>query len=96
MRLPIEKPLSLLARADEASGVNTILTGAKDPFLYNPRKVASGQQVTIIYLVPPPLCLSSTCGQTQSVLVQNERFEVVMTLRNPFVFDFDLESIGLR
>ncbi|KZT67733.1 hypothetical protein DAEQUDRAFT_792472 [Daedalea quercina L-15889] len=75
IRLPIEKPLSLLARADEQTGVNTILTGAKDPFLYNPRKVAS--------------------GQTQSVLVQNERFEVVMTLRNPFVFDLELESVAL-
>lgn len=28
--------------------------------------------------------------------MQNERFEVVMTLKNPFVFDLDLESIGLR
>ncbi|KAH9926207.1 TRAPP II complex [Fomitopsis serialis] len=75
IRLPIEKPLSLLARAGDQPGVNTILTGAKDPFLYNPRKVAP--------------------GQTQSVLVQNERFEVVMTLRNPFVFDLQLESLAL-
>ncbi|TFY64017.1 hypothetical protein EVJ58_g2901 [Rhodofomes roseus] len=75
IRLPIEKPLSLLAKANDQSGVDTILTGVKDPFLYNPRKVAS--------------------GQTQSILVQNERFEVVMTLRNPFVFDLQLESLAL-
>lgn len=25
------------------SGVNTVLTGAKDPFLYNPRKSAAAQ-----------------------------------------------------
>ncbi|PCH38067.1 hypothetical protein WOLCODRAFT_114758 [Wolfiporia cocos MD-104 SS10] len=74
IRIPIEKPISLLASSDERA-VNPILAGAKDPFLYNPRKLMS--------------------GQAQSILVQNEKFEVVVTLRNPFVFDLQLENLSL-
>ncbi|EMD38404.1 hypothetical protein CERSUDRAFT_113560 [Gelatoporia subvermispora B] len=34
-------------------------------------------------------------GRAQSTLVQGEPFEVVITLRNPFVFDLELQSIRL-
>lgn len=30
------------------------------------------------------------------MLVQNEAFELVATLRNPFVFDLELSSLALR
>lgn len=75
IRLPIQKPKSLLALSDGQSNMNPVIAGMKDPFLYNPRKTMS--------------------GQVQSILVQNEKFEVVVTLRNPFVFDLQLESLAL-
>ena len=40
-----------------------------------------------------------TCEQRQSsatLLVQNEPFELVVTLRNPFIFDLELASVVLR
>ncbi|KAI0362223.1 hypothetical protein OH77DRAFT_1416447 [Trametes cingulata] len=73
VRVPIEKPLSILSQS--AAGTTSILTGVKDPFLYNPRKLLS--------------------GQTKTVLVQNESFELVVTLQNPYVFDLDLQSLQL-
>lgn len=41
MRIPLEKPFSAL----EAKGVSesAMVSGAKDPFLYNPRRAASTQ-----------------------------------------------------
>ncbi|KAI0780823.1 TRAPP II complex [Trametes elegans] len=73
VRLPIEKPISILSQS--AAGATSILAGAKDPFLYNPRKLMS--------------------AQTKTILVQNEPFELVVTLQNPYVFDLDLQSIQL-
>ncbi|KAI0670282.1 TRAPP II complex [Trametes maxima] len=73
VRVPIEKPLSILSQS--AAGATSILAGVKDPFLYNPRKLLS--------------------GQTKTVLVQNESFELVVTLQNPYVFDLDLQSLQL-
>ena len=35
-------------------------------------------------------------SQTKTVLVQNEPFELVVTLRNPYVFDLELQSLQLR
>ncbi|CCM02371.1 uncharacterized protein FIBRA_04466 [Fibroporia radiculosa] len=75
IRLPLEKPLSLITTKPNNPSINPIFSGSRDPFLYNPRKLMS--------------------GQTQSILVQNERFEVSVTLRNPFIFDLQLESIAL-
>ncbi|KAI0720991.1 TRAPP II complex [Cerioporus squamosus] len=34
-------------------------------------------------------------GETKTVLVQNEPFDLVVTLRNPYVFDLDLQSLQL-
>ncbi|ESK96998.1 hypercellular protein [Moniliophthora roreri MCA 2997] len=47
IRLPIEKPMSALQ--PRPSDPNTILSGATDPFLYNPRRVnaAQGSQLVI-------------------------------------------------
>ncbi|KAH9856984.1 TRAPP II complex [Lenzites betulinus] len=73
VRLPIEKPLSILSHS--ATAATAVLTGVKDPFLYNPRKLMS--------------------GQAKTVLVQNEPFELVVTLQNPYVFDLDLQSLQL-
>ncbi|KAH9901034.1 TRAPP II complex [Cubamyces lactineus] len=73
VRVPIEKPLSILSQA--AAGTTSILAGVKDPFLYNPRKLMS--------------------GQAKTVLVQNEPFDLVITLQNPYVFDLDLQSLQL-
>ncbi|GLB34932.1 putative transport protein Trs120 or TRAPPC9, TRAPP II complex subunit [Lyophyllum shimeji] len=46
IRLPVEKPMSTLRST--SSGVVPILTGAADPFLYNPRKAAAGQGKTLV------------------------------------------------
>ncbi|KAH9951944.1 TRAPP II complex [Amylocystis lapponica] len=73
VRLPLEKPISLLAQGSTSAG--PVLGGLRDIFLYNPRKLMS--------------------GQAQTVLVQNEAFEVVVTLRNPYVFDLELQSVAL-
>ncbi|KAI0748229.1 transport protein Trs120 or TRAPPC9 TRAPP II complex subunit-domain-containing protein [Daedaleopsis nitida] len=72
VRMPVEKPLSLLSQGSTAA---SIITGARDPFLYNPRKLLQ--------------------GQTKTVLVQNEPFDMVITLRNPYVFDLELQSLQL-
>ena len=34
--------------------------------------------------------------QTGSLLVQNEPFDVVITLRNPYIFDLELSKLSLR
>ncbi|KAI0341607.1 hypothetical protein BDW22DRAFT_1358429 [Trametopsis cervina] len=73
VRLPLEKPLSLLSRTEDI--VPPVLVGKTDPFLYNPRRL--------------------TAGQGETLLVQNETFELVITLRNPFVFDLELSSLSL-
>ncbi|KAI8998543.1 TRAPP II complex [Trametes punicea] len=73
VRVPIEKPLSILSQA--VTGSTSILAGVKDPFLYNPRKLMSGQAKTVV--------------------VQNEPFELVVTLQNPYVFDLDLQNLQL-
>ena len=41
VRLPIEKPTSLLSQ--EHKSATPILTGMTDPFLYNPRRLSAGQ-----------------------------------------------------
>ncbi len=41
VRLPIEKPISLLSQG--STGTGSIIAGVRDPFLYNPRKAAQGQ-----------------------------------------------------
>ena len=41
VRMPIEKPLSLLSQS--LTGASSIITGVRDPFLYNPRKALQGQ-----------------------------------------------------
>ncbi|GJE90813.1 TRAPP II complex [Phanerochaete sordida] len=73
VRLPIEKPISLLSQKQE--GINPILVGKTDPFLYNPRR--------------------SLAGQSSTLLVQNEPFDVVITLRNPYIFDLELSKLSL-
>ncbi|KAI0093921.1 TRAPP II complex [Irpex rosettiformis] len=73
VRLPLEKPMSLLSREDD--NVPPVLVGMTDPFLYNPRRLTAGQGVML--------------------LVQKEAFDVVITLRNPFVFDLELSSLSL-
>ncbi|KIJ69369.1 hypothetical protein HYDPIDRAFT_24212 [Hydnomerulius pinastri MD-312] len=75
-RLPIEKPMSLLASStSSAAAANLISGGVTDPFLYNPRK--------------------SMNAQGKSVIVQGEVVELVITLRNPFVFELELQSVSL-
>ncbi|KAI0636866.1 TRAPP II complex [Trametes polyzona] len=44
------------------------------------------------FLYNPRKLLSA---QTKTVLVQNEPFELVVTLQNPYVFDLDLQSLQL-
>ncbi|KAH9946027.1 TRAPP II complex [Epithele typhae] len=73
VRLPVEKPISILSRA--AAGATSIISGVRDPFLYNPRKMLQ--------------------GQTRTILVQNEAFDLVVTLRNPYVFDLELQNLQL-
>ncbi|GBE81971.1 TRAPP II complex [Sparassis latifolia] len=73
VRLPMETPVSALAQAP--SDANPILVGLTDPFLYNPRKLTS--------------------GQSRLTLVQNEIFELMLTLRNPYVFDLELQTLAL-
>ncbi|KAH8106969.1 TRAPP II complex [Cristinia sonorae] len=73
VRIPMEKPLSILMQ--RRSDHIPILTGMTDPFLYNPRKLAS--------------------AQGQAMLVENESFDIVVTLRNPYVFDLELSSLLL-
>ncbi|KIY72144.1 hypothetical protein CYLTODRAFT_434842 [Cylindrobasidium torrendii FP15055 ss-10] len=73
IRVPNEKPVAALRPKSEA--VNHILTGGKDPFLYNPRR--------------------GTIGKRQLMIVQNEAIEVVVILRNPYVFDLELDGFSL-
>ncbi|KAF9464726.1 TRAPP II complex [Collybia nuda] len=73
VRLPIEKPISALK--PRMSDITPILTGATDPFLYNPRKTAA--------------------AQGKILAVQNEILEFVVLLKNPYIFDLELESISL-
>ena len=94
MRLPIEKPISILA-ANTSTVPTAIISGKRDPFLYNPRKAAAGQVMRFCRND----CNSSDVNrevQTKTVLVQNESFDLVVTLRNPYVFDLDLQSLQLR
>ncbi|KAJ7285808.1 TRAPP II complex [Mycena rebaudengoi] len=72
VRLPIEKPLSALQA--RSSDIAPILTGATDPFLYNPRRAL---------------------GQGKSLVVQGELLEFVVVLRNPYVFDLDIQALSL-
>jgi hypothetical protein len=46
IKLPIEKRVSALTA--HLSDITPILTGAKDPFLYNPRKALTAQVVEFI------------------------------------------------
>ncbi|KAI0079931.1 Trs120-domain-containing protein [Panus rudis PR-1116 ss-1] len=48
--------------------------------------------ITDPFLYNPRKSLS---GQGQALLVQNETFELVVTLRNPFVFDLELTSLAV-
>ncbi|KAG6879987.1 hypothetical protein C0992_008580 [Termitomyces sp. T32_za158] len=45
-RLPVEKPISALQST--SSAISPILTGGTDPFLYNPRKVAFGENARVL------------------------------------------------
>lgn len=45
-RIPLEKPISALAT--RPSDASPLLPGARDPFLYNPRKLIG--QVSILYI----------------------------------------------
>ncbi|KAF9246496.1 TRAPP II complex [Melanogaster broomeanus] len=75
-RLPVEKPMSLLASSTPSASVGNLISGIiTDPFLYNPRK--------------------SMAAQGKTVLVQGELVELVVTLRNPFVFALELQSVSL-
>lgn len=75
------------------SGVNTVLTGAKDPFLYNPRKSAA-VQVNLPHFQPVSTMLKYL--QEKLLAVQNETLELIVTLQNPFTFDLELQTLALR
>ncbi|KAF8628414.1 hypothetical protein AX15_003936 [Amanita polypyramis BW_CC] len=46
IRMPVEKPISALQ--PRISDITPILTGAADPFLYNPRKAAVGERKLLV------------------------------------------------
>ena len=66
VRLPIEKRVSALATS-LTPDIAPILTGAKDPFLYNPRKALTAQVIDVVHLVTPKLnrSLGSNIGGTK-------------------------------
>ncbi|KAF9264661.1 hypothetical protein L218DRAFT_861806 [Marasmius fiardii PR-910] len=89
IRIPIEKPMNALQ--PRPTDPNTILTGATDPFLYNPRRVhsAQGSQLVIenevlefIVLLHNPyafeLELDSVCLSTTGVPFVSEPIRVVV------------------
>ncbi len=90
--MPIEKPISLLSQS--STGATSIIAGVRDPFLYNPRKALQGEVSRVSQHVQWPFVLISL--QVKTVLVQNEPFELVVTLRNPYIFDLELQSLQLR
>ncbi|KAF8522281.1 TRAPP II complex [Hysterangium stoloniferum] len=73
VRLPIEhQAKDLLPPSEEADAI----VGNRDPFIYNPRLVAS-------------------ISKSQAFIVQNEPIEFVLTLKNPYAFDLELQSLSL-
>jgi hypothetical protein len=74
--------------------VTPILVGVADPFLYNPRKVAAGHVGIEKLSNASANPLSRIQGQT--LIVQNEAVEFVVTLQNPYIFDLELQSLSLR
>lgn len=71
--IPVEKPIFLLqSRLMEPE---PILTAEKDPFLYNPRKIAPDHR--------------------KALVVKNEEIQFIVTLQNPYIFEFVLEEISL-
>ena len=92
-RLPLEKPISLLSKEEDS--VPPVLVGMTDPFLYNPRRLTAGQ-VERSNISTKARRLTFLTIQGAMLLVQKEAFEVVITLRNPFVFDLELSSLSLR
>ena len=74
------------------SGINTILNGTQDPFLYNPRKSAAAQ-VNFPHSIGSPIL---TYIQGKMLAVQNETLELIVTLQNHFTFDLELQTLALR
>lgn len=88
IRLPSEKPMSALQ--SRSSDPTPILTGATDPFLYNPRRTVG--QVRLL----PTSDSTADSLQGQTLVVQNEIMEFVLILQNSFVFDLEFQSFSLR
>lgn len=62
IRLPIEKPISLLSQKQDT--INPILVGMTDPFLYNPRRASGGQVVfPFLFTIKAILMLPHVCRQ---------------------------------
>jgi hypothetical protein len=78
----------------QLTDINPILTGATDPFLYNPRKSLSAQ-VCICGLFRACASIDLVL-KGKTLVVQNEVLEFVVTLQNPFVFDLELQTLALR
>jgi hypothetical protein len=87
-----------LERAPVVQQVAPDVIKAADPFIYNPRNRASASgQVQSPNDHSPLLELCETDDQRyQAVLVQDEVAEFVVTLRNPFHFELELDNLVLR
>lgn len=86
--------MSLLTRTFESSDA-PVIVGMTDPFLYNPRRQATSQVASQSHYTYV-LMLSIITFKGATLLVQNEPFDVVLTLRNPFVFELELINLSLR
>lgn len=93
-RMPIENPFSILTA--KSSAPNSLLSGITDPFLYNPRKTSGSQVSPFLPSGRHVFIACSGYSQSKNLIVQGEPIELTITLRNPYVFDLEIQSISLR
>ncbi|KAG8836757.1 hypothetical protein FRC18_010798 [Serendipita sp. 400] len=71
-RIPLEHSKSELGLRES---LQSPTSGARDPFIYNPRLRSS--------------------AASQTLLIQSEQLEFILTLQNPFLFDLELSNVQL-
>ena len=81
----------LALRNSEGAGKLSQMT---TPFLYNPRKSLTARVRWLRMLSTHFVHVGRLQGST--LVVTDEPLEFVITLRNPFVFDLDIQSLSLR
>ena len=74
--------------------MNIVSSSDKDLFLYNPRKSVNTKVSRTEYLTFHRTT-KRVSSQGKTIIVQNELAELVITLRNPFVFELELHNVSL-